>query len=286
MLTQHKIFNSVPLTVALQMGSVNTYYDKQSQGYDKVFDALYFRVYDAVTWKYLLPYLPRHAGGLVLDAAGGTGRWAVRMAENGCKVTLVDASEGMLAVAGRKIEEGRLQSSITLQRGDVTKLDFADETFDLVLCEHALFLFEEPDALLRELQRVLKKNAPLVISAQNRYVNALSAISDKPSSGDLEDALKLLNGQQEASMPTDSQVKVHTWTPSDFKAMLERNGLRVEKIVGKCVTMPLRISPEVYMKTEVTDDLFRKLLNAELALSEKADALALAGHMQAIAFKL
>lgn len=68
--------------------------------------------------------------------------------------------------------------------------------------------------------------------------------------------------------------------------MLERNGFHVEKIVGKGVTMPLRISKELFMKKEYPKDLFNKILQFELTLCEKPDALALAGHLQAIAYKL
>jgi ubiquinone/menaquinone biosynthesis C-methylase UbiE len=32
---------------------------------------------------------------LVLDAGGGTGRWAVRMAIKGCRVVLMDSSDGL-----------------------------------------------------------------------------------------------------------------------------------------------------------------------------------------------
>jgi len=38
-------------------------------------------------------------------------------------------------------------------------------------------------------------------------------------------------------------------------------------------------------KKEYSEDLFSKILQFELALCEKPDALALAGHMQAIAYK-
>jgi hypothetical protein len=47
--------------------------------------------------------------------------------------------------------------------------------------------------------------------------------------------------------------------------------------------MPLRISTEVFMKRDYDQDLFQKILQFELAVCEKPDALALAGHLQAIA---
>lgn len=51
-----------------------------------MFGTLYFKVYDAVTWKYIAPYVPTDPDALVLDAGGGTGRWATRIADKGCRV--------------------------------------------------------------------------------------------------------------------------------------------------------------------------------------------------------
>jgi len=67
--------------------------------------------------------------------------------------------------------------------------------------------------------------------------------------------------------------------------MLERNGFHMEKIVGKGATMPMRISKKLFMKKKYPEDLFDKILQFELTLCEKPDALALAGHLQAIAYK-
>ena len=53
------------------MKDVKTYYDEKAERYEEVFDTLYFRVFDAVTWKYLEPYVPADPEALVLDAGGG-----------------------------------------------------------------------------------------------------------------------------------------------------------------------------------------------------------------------
>jgi len=57
-------------------------------------------------------------------------------------------------------------------------------------------------------------------------------------------------------------------------------------MVGKVVTMPLRVRQEFFMEKKHSEDLVNKILQFELALCEKPDTLALAGHLQAIAFKL
>jgi ubiquinone/menaquinone biosynthesis C-methylase UbiE len=268
------------------MEEIESYDDKKSESYDEVFGALYFRVYDAVTWRYLEPHVPAEPDAVVLDAGGGTARWAIRMAEKGCKVVLLDSSEKMLRAAAEKVEAKGLQHRITLKKGDIADTGYADETFDMVLCEHALFLFKEPDVAIRELKRVLKKNAALIVSAQNRYVQALSSLAGKPRVDNVERAFKVLVNREHECMTQDGKVKIYTWTPQEFREMLERNGLRVEKIVGKVATMPLRVRQEFFMEKKHPEELFSKLLQFELALCEKPDALALAGHLQATAFKL
>lgn len=268
------------------MDEIKDYFDKISKKYDEVFDALYFRVYDAITWRYLEPHVPADPDAVVLDAGGGTARWAIRMAEKGCKVVLLDSSQEMLNAAAKKVQEKGLRNRIALKKGDIADTGYGDETFDLVLCEHALFLFKEPDVALRELRRVLKKNGALVVSAQNRYVQALSSLAGKPRVDNVERAFKVLVNQEHECMTKDGKIKIYTWTPQEFMEMLERNGLRVEKLVGKVATMPLRVRQEFFMEKKHPDELFNQLLKFELELCEKPDALALAGHLQATAFKL
>jgi len=208
------------------------------------------------------------------------------MAGKGCKVILMDVSEGMLEAATKRVNDERLQHKITLKKGDIADTGYADDIFDMILCEHALFLFKEPDILLKELRRILKKSARLIISAQNRYVQSLSSLSGKPSEDNVERALKVLISKEHECMTEEGKVKIYTWTPDEFRAMLERNGFLVEKIVGKVVTMPLRIRKETFTRKEYSEDLFNKILKFELTLCEKPDALALAGHLQAITHKV
>jgi ubiquinone/menaquinone biosynthesis C-methylase UbiE len=265
---------------------VERYYDEKSKTYDAQFDTLYSKVYDAITWRYLEPYVPTSPNALVLDAAGGTGKWSIPMSKKGCKTVLMDVSEGMLRIAQKKITDAGLEGRITLRKGDITKLNYPDEAFDLVLCEHALFVFPDPEAVIKELVRVLKRNCPLIISAQNKYVMALSFVPKE-----LNECLDLLSDRYFFTLGLKSEqgdqveVNVHLTVPAELEKFLVKSGLRIEKIVGKCVTMPLRIGPDVYLKKDYSYDLFNKLLQVELSLCEKPDALGLAGHMQAIAFK-
>lgn len=265
---------------------VELYYNTKSRTYDEVFDTLYFKIYDVITWKYIEPYVPVDRDALVLDAGGGTGRWSIRMARKGCRVVLMDISEEMLKVAAERVRKEGLQQKVSIKKGDIAKTGYADETFDMILCEHTLFLFKEPDIVIKELKRVLKRKSPLIISVHNRYVQSLVSLSEKPNSNNIDNSINIYLRKKYGAMTKDGKVKIYTWTPNEFRGMLERNGFLVEKIVGKGITMPLRISKELFMKRVYPEDLFNKILQFELALCEESDALGLAGHLQAIAYKL
>jgi ubiquinone/menaquinone biosynthesis C-methylase UbiE len=102
------------------------------------------------------------AGKDVLDAACGTGRYAIRLAQAGARVSGVDVSEEMLALAKRKRDA--LGPAIDLRRGDVRGLPFPDSSFDLVLCALALCHVPELEQAIRELARVVRPGGRLIIT--------------------------------------------------------------------------------------------------------------------------
>jgi len=257
---------------------VKKVYDEKAETYDEEFEHSFFKVYDVITWKYLEPYLPKNTDAVVLDAGGGTGRWSIPMAKKGLDVVLVDISEGMLDVASRKIKGAGLEDKITIEQGDISKLEYPDETFDLVFCEHALFLFEEPGKVIRELSRVLKGGCPLIISCPNTYTRTLMILKDKFPKH-IDTAMSTMDGSF-----TFARVKSQCLTPIGFRKMLKNNGLEVEKIVGKVIAI-LSWSKKFLGKKKVSQDLLQRLLKMEMELCERDDALGLAGHLQAIAYK-
>jgi hypothetical protein len=71
-------------------------------------------------------------------------------------------------------------------------------------------------------------------------------------------------------MTENGKVRIYTWTPDEFRTLLERNQLKVERIVGKRITMPLRIKKETYIRKDYPEDPFNKILKFELAICERA----------------
>jgi SAM-dependent methyltransferase len=101
-------------------------------------------------------------GRTVLDAATGTGRYALHFAEQGKQVTGVDASEGMLSQA---IEKATAQNlPVRFLRGDIACLPLADNAFDLVICALALSHNQSLTEPCREFVRVMCGGGNLIIS--------------------------------------------------------------------------------------------------------------------------
>ena len=93
--------------------------------------------------------------GLVLDAGCGDGRFTSKLIRQGVTAVGVDISHEMLQVA--KDTGGEFTV------GDLERMPFGDETFDIVLCSMVLHHFPSIDKMSEEAARVLKKGGKLVI---------------------------------------------------------------------------------------------------------------------------
>ena len=102
---------------------------------------------------------------LVLDAGCGTGLVTLAFQEAGYRpnrIAAVDLSFNSLAVARDEFKQiRRLEKRTDTLQGNVLKMPFADETFDLALMCGVLE-YTPLDEGLAEAARVLKKGAPLV----------------------------------------------------------------------------------------------------------------------------
>jgi len=101
----------------------------------------------------------------LLDVATGTGDFAFEAIRilNPQRVTGVDISEGMLAVAREKIAKRGLQDQFDVVLGDSEGLPFDDASFDAVTVAFGVRNFENLEQGLRDIHRVLKPGGKAVI---------------------------------------------------------------------------------------------------------------------------
>ncbi len=105
----------------------------------------------------------------ILDAGCGSGVHTLRLARSGAKVTGIDFSDSALSLARRAVSKSRFKDQIALQKADLTRLPFADDRFDHVVCWGVLMHVPEMEAALAELVRVLKPKGTLVICENNMH---------------------------------------------------------------------------------------------------------------------
>jgi ubiquinone/menaquinone biosynthesis C-methylase UbiE len=94
----------------------------------------------------------------VLDAACGTGRHAAWLAAAGARVTGVDPSEEMLAVARTKCPR------VDLRAGSLAHLGVPDASFDVAVCALVFEHLPELERAFDELARVVRPGGALVAS--------------------------------------------------------------------------------------------------------------------------
>ena len=101
----------------------------------------------------------------VLDVACGKGTSArVIAAEFGATVTGCDYSAANVEHAMTASRAAGVDGKTQFVRANAERLPFAPESFDVALCECSLCLFENMDAALRQLNRVLKPGGRIGIS--------------------------------------------------------------------------------------------------------------------------
>ena len=186
------------------------------------------------TLHFLAQHLP--PTGTVLDAGGGPGRYTVELARRGYAVVLLDMTPANLAFAQRQIKRARVQKQVTgIVEGTIVDMsEFADETFDAVIClggplSHILAAADRERAVA-ELIRVVKPGGIVAISVMGR----LSVL-----------ALELVTFPHEIDLPVHEQIRdtgdyfggygftaCHFFLPEEFVALFDGRGVAVEALVG------------------------------------------------------
>ena len=152
---------------------VRKYYNaKAKYEWDRLFQDAYHRLEYIIHMHFLNKYLPGR--GLILDAGGGPGRYAIELAKRNYDVVLLDLSPNCLRIAKREIRKAGVEHKVKgIVEGSITNLSmFEDELFDGVICLGPLSHLVnkgEREYAVSELVRVARKNAPIFVSVINRY---------------------------------------------------------------------------------------------------------------------
>lgn len=175
----------------------------------------------AVVWDVLAPLVaePAAARRLVVDLGGGTGGFAVPLAELGHDVTVVDESADALATLERRAtEHGVRVRAVQGDAGDLAGIAGAAGT-DLVLCHSVLEYVDDPVTVLAAVRAVLRPSGSVSVLVANR----VAAVVHRALAGRFGEARQALDDPAGRSGPDDQVAR--RFTLDGLTALLREAGL-------------------------------------------------------------
>ncbi len=101
-------------------------------------------------------------GGKILDVGVGTGLELPMFADN-VRITGIDLCEPMLDIARKRVADLGLKNVDELRVMDAMNLDYADESFDVVVAPYVLTVVPDPERMLNEMARVVKPGGEMIL---------------------------------------------------------------------------------------------------------------------------
>ncbi len=135
----------------------------QNSWFGKLYIGIFWGIDDNQIAEQVLSFIPDNFSGKLLDVPVGTAVFThQKYAElERAKITCVDYSEVMIEKAKARFADLK-NSNIVCQQGDVGNLEFADQTFDIVLTMNGLHVFPDKEKAFSETARVLKKGGSFI----------------------------------------------------------------------------------------------------------------------------
>src|ERR1700722_19283214 len=135
---------------------VETAYDRWAPIYDLVFGGVCSKGRRAAI------QATNDIGGRVLEVGVGTGISLPQYAPN-LRIFGTDISEGMLRKARQRVTEGKLNNVEGLAVMDAEKLEFPDNSFDVVMAQYVVTAVPNPEVALDEFARVLRPGGEMIL---------------------------------------------------------------------------------------------------------------------------
>ncbi len=136
-------------------------------------------------------------GGKVLDAGCGFASIPIEIAKAfpEAEITGIDLADPLLEIGRHLLTDAGLSDRISLYKGDAQKMDFPDDSFDLVINTFLLHIVEEPVQMLSEIERVAKPDAIILITDLRRGFLA-NFVKKFRMSNTLDEAMEVIGQSQ------------------------------------------------------------------------------------------
>jgi SAM-dependent methyltransferase len=207
----------------------------------------------------------------VLDIGGGTGGFAVRVAELGHHVTVIDPSPDALAALDRRAREHGVEDLVTGRQGDLA--DAVDlvpvGAADLVLCHGVLGLVDDPADALAVIGRLLRPGGTLSLLVSQQH----AAVLGRAMAGHFAQARDLL------TTTATSADHERRFTADEVRALLAEADFEVDEMHAVRVFTDLVPSALLDLEPGAVDGL----LDLERAVADRPEYLTLAAQIHTLA---
>lgn len=205
----------------------------------------------------------------VVDLGGGTGGFAVRLAESGHRVRVVDPSPDALAALARRAREADLE--VSGLQGDVTDLlDVVGAgSADVVLC-HGVLEVVDPALALERIGEVLRPGGLLSLVVGQRH----AAVIARAMAGHFQQARGLLDDPT----PLDARTG-RRFTAEEVRALLADHGF--DPVAVHAVRVFADLVPAALVDQE--PGAAAALVDLERAVAERPEYLPLATQLHVLA---
>jgi SAM-dependent methyltransferase len=186
----------------------------------------------------------------VLDVACGTGNATIPAAELGARVTGVDLSPGLIAIARERGAEAKVE--VDWHEGDAQSLPFGDDSFDRVISAIGHMFAPDHRRAADELRRVCRKDGRIAVACWTpegsigAMFERLGEISPPPAAG----------FQSPLLWGTDEHVRELLSDAAEF----ERHSVEFDEPSPESYTdfMLTSFPPLIAMRAQLGDDLVRE----------------------------
>jgi S-adenosylmethionine-dependent methyltransferase len=211
-------------------------------------------------------------GASVVDVGGGTGGFAVRVAELGHRVTVVDPSPDALAILGRRADESGVADLVTARQGDMASLPdlVPAASADVVLCHGVLEIVEDPVEALSVLAGTLRPGGALSLLVNQRH----AAVVARAMAGHFQQARALLDD------PVASG-STRRFTADEISEVLTRTGFEVTAMHAARVFVDLVPSSLVDLEPGADS----ALVELERAVADRPEYLPLGTQLHVLALR-
>lgn len=243
------------------------YYNKFCE--DKRLTRRHGQVEYITSMKYIHEYLGDNKNAKILDVGAGTGRYSVKLAEEGYDVTAIELVKHNLGVLKSK------GSSVKAYQGTALDLSrFEENTFDLVLVfgpMYHLYTFEDKVKALNEAKRVTKLGGVILVAyCMNEYSILTYGFKENHIRESIENG-KVSDDFHVISEPEDLYDYVRV---EDIKKISEEAGLERIKLISAD-------GPANYMRhvlNSMDEETFRLFINYHLTTCERPELLGAGAH--------